>query len=121
MRLPLLLTAFFAAFFCPTTLFLPLSELQAAPRNSFPGRRVGGGTRGECAARPIVHLVPSSSVFAPGDLLLIAVLEGPSSNPQRLQIVLRLASADGGFDAADAPVLQREFPAAQNRLILIDS
>ena len=98
------------------TLLVSLPELQAAPRNSFPGRRVGGGTRGECAARSIVHLVPSSSVFAPGGSSLIAVLEGPSSNPQPLQIVLRVASADGGFDA---PILQREFPGAQNRLVLM--
>ena len=119
MRWPLLLTALSASFFCLTSLLVTLSEIQAAPRNSFPGRRVGGGTRGECAARSVVHLVPSSSVFAPGGSSLIAVLEGPSSNPQPLQIVLRVASADGGFDAADAPILQREVPGAQNRLVLM--
>jgi len=90
-----------------------------APRDSFPGRRVGGGTRGECAARPIVHLVPSSSVFAPGDPLVIALLEGPSANPQPLQIALGVASSDGGFAAAVPPVLQRELPGAKNRLVLL--
>ena len=34
-------------------------------RSSFPGRRIGGGTRGECTARLLVHLVPKNSVFAP--------------------------------------------------------
>ena len=46
-------------------------------RSTFPGRRVGGGTRGECAARLLAHLVPSDSVFAPGPALTVAVLEGP--------------------------------------------
>ena len=117
--MPQFSTVLSAASLCLMTLLVSLPELQAAPRNAFPGRRVGGGTRGECAARSIVHLVPSSSVFAPGGSALIAVLEGPSSNPQPLQIVLRVASADGGFDAADAPILQREFPGAQNRLVLL--
>ena len=101
------------------TLLISLPELQAASRNSFPGRRVGGGTRGECAARSIVHLVPSSSVFAPGDPSVIALLEGPSSNPQPLEIVLRFASEDGGFDPAAVPILQRELPGAKNRLVLL--
>ena len=92
--------------------------VQAAPRNSFPGRRVGGGTRGECAARPIVHLVPASSVFAPGSTALIGWLEGPSSNPQPLEVTLRAAAADGSADAGAAPVVQKQVPAAANRLVL---
>ncbi len=108
-----LLSLFCVAFWLPPAVF-------AAPRDSFPGRRVGGGTRGECAARPIVHLVPSSSVFAPGDPSVIALLEGPSSNPQPLEIDLRVASADGGMASASAaPVLQRELPGAKNRLVLL--
>ena len=30
---------------------------------AFPGRRVGGGTRGECSARKIMHLVPESNII----------------------------------------------------------
>ena len=93
--------------------------VQAAPRNSFPGRRVGGGTRGECAARPIVHLVPPSSVFAPGSTALIGWLEGPSSTPQPLDVTLRAAAADGSADAGAAPVVQKQVPAAANRLVLL--
>ena len=119
MRLPLIPTVLSASFLGLTTLLAPLPELQAAPRNSFPGRRVGGGTRGECAARSIVHLVPSSSVFAPGDASVIALLEGPSSNPQPLEVVLRVASADGRSDAGAAPMVQRVLPAATNRLVLL--
>ena len=117
--MPLFSTVLSAASLCLMTLLVSLPELQAAPRNAFPGRRVGGGTRGECAARSVVHLVPSSSVFAPGGSSSIAVLEGPSSNPQPLQILLRVASADGGFDSAAVPIFQREFPGAQNRLVLL--
>ena len=97
-----------------------LSEpLQAAPRNSFPGRRIGGGTRGECAARPIVHLVPPSSVFATGSTALIGWLEGPSSSPEPLQVTLRVAADDGSADAGAAPVVQKQVPAAANRVVLI--
>ena len=97
-----------------------LSEpLQAAPRNSFPGRRIGGGTRGECAARPIVHLVPPSSVFATGSTALIGWLEGPSSSPEPLQVTLRVAADDGSADAGAAPVVQKQVPAAANRVVVI--
>ena len=30
---------------------------------AFPGRRVGGGTRGECSARKIMHLVPDNNIL----------------------------------------------------------
>ena len=96
-----------------------MPALQAASRNSFPGRRIGGGTRGECAARPLVHVVPASSVFAPGDPSLIALLEGPSPDPQPLEVTLRSALGDGSVDAAAPPVLERELPAAVNRIVLI--
>ena len=66
---------------------------QAQSRNAFPGRRIGGGTRGECAARRIIHLVPESSVYAPGAERLIAWLEGPTSEPRPLQVSLRRQDA----------------------------
>jgi len=93
--------------------------VQAAPRDSFPGRRIGGGTRGECASRQIVHLVPASSVFAPGSTALIGLLEGPSSNPQPLELALRTAATDGSADTGSAPVVQKQVPAAANRLVLL--
>ena len=93
--------------------------VQAAPRNSFPGRRVGGGTRGECSARTIVHLVPLSSVFAPGATALIGWLEGPTSTPQPLEVTLRTAAPDGSADAGAALVVQKQVPAAANRLVLL--
>ena len=93
--------------------------LQAAPRNAFPGRRIGGGTRGECAARPVLHLVPSSNVFSPGGSNLIAVLEGPSADPMPLEVILRPASDDGIATPGAPPVLQQSLGAAVNRLVLL--
>ena len=55
-------------------------------RSTFPGRRVGGGTRGECNARVVAHLVPSQSVFAPDGYL--AVVMGPTANPAPLPLSL---------------------------------
>ena len=98
---------------------LSTPALEAAPRNVFPGRRVGGGTRGECAARPVVHLVPAANVFSPGTARLIAVLEGPSPDPQPLEITLRSASVNGIVDPDAAPLMHKQLPAAVNRLVLL--
>ena len=58
-------------------------------RSTFPGRRVGGATRGECTARVLAHLVPGSSVFAPGAGGLIGLMEGPTANPRPVAISFR--------------------------------
>ena len=63
---------------------------QPDSRNSFPGRRVGGGTRGVCTARLIAHLTPANNIqrvpaAAP---VRLAVLQGPTSEPFPLQIAL---------------------------------
>ena len=49
-------------------------------RSQFPGRRVGGGTRGECSARFIAHVATPNSTYSPGESGLLAILQGPSSN-----------------------------------------
>ena len=68
----------------------PLAGLaQANLRNSFPGRRVGGGTRGECSARTLVHLVPDSSVFAPGSSGDLALVQGPTANPVSMTMIFK--------------------------------
>ncbi len=55
----------------------PLAGLaQADLRSSFPGRRVGGGTRGECSAR----------TGASGDLALV---QGPTANPVSLTMTFK--------------------------------
>ena len=46
---------------------------------AFPGRRVGGGTRGECSARKIMHLVPESNIAFQNELGHFALIIGPSN------------------------------------------
>ena len=78
---------------------------QANLRSNFPGRRIGGGTRGECAARVLAHLVPSNSVFAPGLGLTVALLEGPTTNPRPLQVLFR---PQGAGETPSSPVAKRD-------------
>ncbi|QEY32773.1 hypothetical protein EVJ50_11580 [Synechococcus sp. RSCCF101] len=69
-------------------------------RNTFPGRRIGGGTRGECAARMLVHLVPDGSVYAPpasGGYL--AFLQGPTGTPRPVVVRFSPYQAPGGSQA----------------------
>ena len=90
---------------------LPVSVLSQS-RNSFPGRRIGGGTRGECSARQIINLVPESSVFAPGPQGLIGWLEGPSPDPKPTEVLLRKQNTP-------APVLSHSSPSTGSRLVLL--
>lgn len=87
---------------------------QSNPRASFPGRLVGGGTRGECSARLIVHLVPRSSVFAPGDSALLGLLEGPAAQPRPLQLRFRPQTGT-------APSSERLLPPVQAALVLLQA
>ena len=86
------------------------SLAQDSLRNTFPGRRIGGATRGECSSRLIVHLVPPSSVLAPGSAGL-GLLQGPSAAPVPLVVELRPLGRGGNPDTTVKPVLQRTLPA----------
>ena len=83
---------------------------QSNLRNVFPGRRVGGGTRGEFTARLLAHLVPASSVYAPGSTTTLGVLEGPASNPRPLLIEFRPLRSNGTADGAQAARIKRTVP-----------
>ena len=97
------------------------SAVMAQPnlRSTFPGRRVGGGTRGECTARVLAHLVPGSSVFAPGASGLIGLVEGPTANPRPVAINFRQANAAGSSDAAKTLQANRELPASSAGITLL--
>ncbi len=86
-------------------------------RSTFPGRRIGGGTRGECAARVLAHLVPADSVFSPGPALTVALLEGPTANPRPLQVQFRPQGPGG---TAAGPAVKRELPAAPAGVTLLN-
>lgn len=99
---------------CPTVL-----EAQSNLRSSFPGRRIGGGTRGECSARFLANLVPASSVFAPGSSQLIGVLEGPTASPHPLQISFAPYRPDQPPLSSGPGVSERLLPPAPASLSLI--
>ncbi|MFY8148024.1 MAG: hypothetical protein ACOVNL_02265 [Prochlorococcaceae cyanobacterium] len=88
-------------------------------RNTFPGRRVGGGTRGECSARVVANLVPSTSVFSPGASRRIGVLEGPTANPRPLRLAFRPLNSSGSSDTARAAMSQRMLPASPAGVTLV--
>jgi hypothetical protein len=94
------------------------SLAQDSLRNTFPGRRIGGATRGECSSRLIVHLVPSSSVLAPGSGGL-GLLQGPSASPVPLVVELRPLGRGGNPDATAKPLLQRTLPAMPMGITLL--
>jgi hypothetical protein len=94
------------------------SMAQDALRNTFPGRRIGGATRGECSSRLIVHLVPPSSVLAPGSAGL-GLLQGPSASPVPLVVELRPLGRGGSPDATIKPLLQRTLPAMPMGITLL--
>lgn len=87
-------------------------------RSTFPGRRIGGGTRGECAARLLAHLVPADSVFAPGPTGTVGLLLGPTAEPRPLQIELRPQAPGGGAAGAGASQ-RRQLPAAPVGVTLV--
>lgn len=80
-------------------------------RSTFPGRRVGGGTRGECTARILAHLVPANSVFGLSSAGDIAMVHGPTANPVSLTISLKPEAGGDGFS--------RSLPAAPAGITLI--
>ena len=86
-------------------------EAYSSNRSTFPGRRVGGGTRGECSARILVHLVPENSVFAPGATGIVGLVQGPATNP----VSLELSFQPEGVGSATT----RTLPAASASLTLI--
>ena len=71
-------------------------EAQGNLRSTFPGRRVGGGTRGECSARTLVHLVPENSVFAPGATGTLGLVQGPTANPVSLELSFQPEAGGSG-------------------------
>ena len=87
-------------------------------RSTFPGRRIGGATRGACSSRLIVHLSPASSVMAPGNAGL-GLLLGPSATPVPVAVTLRPLGRGGQPDHQSQPLLQRTLPAAPAGITLL--
>jgi len=88
-------------------------------RSTFPGRRVGGGTRGECSSRLLVHLVPESSVYAPNSTLQIGLLEGPTATPQSLELQFRPISGSRSLETSGLNHTSNDLPASMAGITLI--
>lgn len=99
----------------------PAVDAQSALRSSFPGRRIGGGTRGECSARFLANLVPANSVFAPGAVQLIGLLEGPTASPRPLLLSFAPYRAEAPAASSGPGVSQRLLPASAAGLVLISA
>lgn len=95
------------------------ASAQADLRNSFPGRRLGGGTRGECSARLLANLVPANSVFAPGAAATIGLLEGPTAQPRPLQLSFRPLNSAGTAADSQGRVTTRDLPASAAGVVLL--
>lgn len=94
---------------------------QANPRSTFPGRRIGGGTRGECTSRVLAHLVPPASVFAPGVSRTLGLLEGPVATPRPVLLELQpFSSVSGGADRTSLGRTSRDLPASPAGVTLIN-
>ena len=50
--------------------------------NAFPGRRVGGGTRGECSSRLLINLVNKDNALYINKLDPIAILAGKTKTSE---------------------------------------
>ena len=89
---------------------------QSDSRNSFPGRRVGGGTRGLCTSRLIAHLTPVNNIqrVPPAGPVRVAVLQGPTAQPFPLKISLEgqsgveLPASSAGVVVLSLPPLKSE-------------
>jgi len=55
-------------------------------RSIFPSSRMGGGTRGECASRLIIHVVPLENIYSPDKKNLLALYLGKTKDAKPLSI-----------------------------------
>jgi len=89
---------------------------QPDSRNRFPGRRIGGGTRGVCTARLVAHLTPPNNIqhVDPTGPVRVAVLQGPTQKPYPLKISLEgqpameLSASSAGVVVLSVPALSSD-------------
>lgn len=102
--------------------FAPIGAAQAqdALRSTFPGRRVGGGTRGDCAARVVAHLVPETNMLGATSPTTLGILSGPANAPRPLQLAFKPRQKKATTDSAPAAGPQdRILPAAPAGVTLL--
>ena len=89
--------------------------------SAFPGRRLGGGTRGECSARKIMHLVPDNNILFHNSEGQIALIIGPSSSPQDVKIAFKpYSSPDGNFNGPSPEIDELFISNSSEKIILLN-
>ena len=58
----------------------------ANDRSTFPNSRMGGGTRGQCSSRLIIHIVPLANKYSPDNNRLLAIYLGKSKETKPLTV-----------------------------------
>ena len=114
-------TSFFAIVLVQAfTLLLPQVTHSQSLRSTFPGRRVGGGTRGECASRLIIHLVPKSSQYSVSSdgQELIGLVQGPSAQPTGLELTFRPLVSNGNEEQSQKKSIGYSFEPNDASVIL---
>ena len=89
--------------------------------SAFPGRRLGGGTRGECSARKIMHLVPDNNILFHNSDGQIALIIGPSSSPKDVKIAFKpYSSSDGNFNGPSPEIDELFISNSSEKVILLN-
>ena len=89
--------------------------------SAFPGRRLGGGTRGECSARKIMHLVPDNNILFHNSDGQIALIIGPSSSPKDVKIAFKpYFSSDGNFKGPSPEIDELFISNSSEKVILLN-
>ena len=89
--------------------------------SAFPGRRLGGGTRGECSARKIMHLVPDNNILFHNSDGQIALIIGPSSSPKDVKIAFKpYSSSDGNFKGPSPEIDELFISNSSEKVILLN-
>ena len=89
--------------------------------SAFPGRRLGGGTRGECSARKIMHLVPDNNILFHNSDGQIALIIGPSSSPKDVKIAFKpYSSPDGNFNGPSPEIDELFISNSSEKIILLN-
>ena len=89
--------------------------------SAFPGRRLGGGTRGECSARKIMHLVPDNNILFHNSEGQIALIIGPSSSPKDVKIAFKpYSSPDGNFNGPSPEIDELFISNSSEKVILLN-
>jgi len=118
-RIPKLLSFSAVAASALLQLFFSLSSASAQSlRSSFPGRRIGGGTRGECTSRLVAHLVPEDNVYAPPESQqsVVGLILGSSPAPAPLSVSFRPFKTSGSGSSAESTLT---FAPSQASVVLI--